>query len=405
MISKQLLPVLAAVVGVASGDTCTQDTFTINSQSDIKPLANCETLNGNVVVGPSAGSSLDFTGPLTIKGDFTAENNGVVTTLKSSSLGQITGAFTLGNLTGLSTLSFTGLKSVGSVSFQSLTTLDSLTFTAGISEASDVVVSDTFLSTLEGLNVESVSTININNNRRLTEWTSQLTNVSSNMNMNANGLDFQVSLPALVWVANMTISNVTSFSIPALQAVNGSMRMDSNFFQSFSAPNLTSTSSGDISFVSNGDLSNITMPLLTGIGGGFQIANNTGLQTVDGFGALKTVGGAVKFRGSFTSISLPSLNDVKGAFDVESTQDISSSCSTFSKLAPTSKGGNGEIQGTYTCTGDVANANSDTSSNTNGSSSGGGGSGGNGNSAAGIAINMVSVLGLTGAGVLMQALL
>jgi len=95
-------------------------------------------------------------------------------------------------------------------------------------------------------------------------------------------------------------------------------------------------------------------------------------------------------------IDFPKLNDVKGAFDVISTKDIKSSCDKFSQLS--SSGGGGQIQGSFTCDSNNANANQDTSS-------GSGGGSGNGNSAAGIAINMASVLGLTLLGVVFQTML
>ncbi len=100
------------------------------------------------------------------------------------------------------------------------------------------------------------------------------------------------------------------------------------------------------------------------------------------------------------SVEFPVLNDVKGAFDIVSTDDISASCNTFGKLAP---GAGGQIQGTYNCKSNNANANNDTSSGSDGSSGGGSsgnGSGNNGNSAAGLTINTAAVLGLAVAGVL-----
>lgn len=312
MFSKQILPVLAAAAGVASAasstNICKQTTFTINSQADITNLLSCTTLTGDVVIGNQTDATLDFTGIKVIDGDLSLLNNNLVSTLKSDTTTEISGAFHLQNLTTLSTLSFSELTSVGSINWVSLTALDVLTFTAGINSATSIVVSDTFLSSLDGLDVASADTININNNRRLVSYTSSLGNLTTLLNINANGLDLQVSFPELIWIANMTISNVSSFSVPSLTTVNGSMRFDSNFFTSFNAPNLTETTSGDISFVSNAELANITIPQLTTIGGGFLIANNTATDKINGFGKLKTVGGAINMRGNFTEYVSPALH-------------------------------------------------------------------------------------------------
>lgn len=73
------------------------------------------------------------------------------------------------------------------------------------------------------------------------------------------------------------------------------------------------------------------------------------------------------------------------------------------KLAPSSQGGNGVIQGKADCTSNNANANNDTSS----SSSGGGSSGsGNGKSmAAGLSMNLAAVFSFTALAGLVAVLL
>jgi len=47
------------------------------------------------------------------------------------------------------------------------------------------------------------------------------------------------------------------------------------------------------------------------------------------------------------SVTLPKLADVRGAFNLQSSGDISSACSTFQPLS----GPNNVIKGTYTCAG------------------------------------------------------
>jgi hypothetical protein len=281
---------------------CTQSTATINSPADATALATaCKTFNGNILVNTGAQGVVDFNGLGQVKGDFVAEAAGFLTGLSSATLNSITGEFRLSNLTGLSSLAFTSLNSVGSIKWQALTALDTLTFgTPGITSAKDIIISDTFLSSLDGIDVTSLQNLDINNNHRLNKWDSPLANLSNVMNFLANGKDMEVSFNSLTWIANMTIHNVTSFTVPALQTVNGSATFDSNQLVSFSAPNLTSTKSGNINFISNNALQNVTFPQLTSLGGALLIANNTALNKINGFPKLKTVGGAVKLRGNFS---------------------------------------------------------------------------------------------------------
>jgi len=256
-------------------------------------------VKGSVEIGTDAGSNIDLSGPQEITGDFSVLNNGVLENFSSSSLRTVGGAFTMNNVTKLSTLTFSSLTSVRALAWQSVTNLNAVTL-GPLSKADEVTISDTFLDTLTGLNLTTVKKLDINNNRRLKKFTTQLENLGDNLNIQANGIGLDIDLPNLAWIANMTIANVTKFAVPSLQVVNGSMRFDSNYFETFNAPNLTHTESGDISFVGNGALNNMTFPKLTSIGGGLLIANNTGLDKVTYFSKLTDVGGAIKLRGNFT---------------------------------------------------------------------------------------------------------
>ena len=206
------------------------------------------------------------------------------------------------NVTKLSSLSFSSLTSVRALAWQSVTNLN--TFTLGpLNKADEVTISDTFLDALDGIDLSKVNKFDINNNRRLKKFSTKLASLSDTLNIQANGIGgigLEVNLPNLIWIANMTIANVTKFQVPSLKVVNGSARFDSNYFETFSAPNLTHTESGDISFVGNGALNNMTFPKLATIGGGLLIANNTGLDKVTYFSQLTDVGGAIKLRGNFT---------------------------------------------------------------------------------------------------------
>lgn len=404
MIAKQFIPALLAIAGLATAqknDKCTQSEIEINSQADADSLSTCSTLKGNVVIGNSSDNTIDLSGPKKIDGDLIAKQNGKLITLRSTSLGEITGALSLTSLEVLSTLGFSSLTSVGSIEFTSLTALQQLSFTTGISKAKDVKIADTKLGSLDGIDLASVNTMFISSNSRLIEFTSALGSVSDTLKLDNNAPNLKVKFPNLKWAANLDINNVALFEVPSLEVVNRSMTFNKNTFPSFLAPNLTETSKGDIAFVSNGKMANISMPELTKVAGGFLIANNTGLEKLDGFPQLKSVGGAVKLRGDFESVEFPELDDVVGAFDLVSTLDIKESCRPFDKLAPKSQGGNDHIQGSYTCKGNISDANNDTDTKTGGKGKGSD-SGGDDSAAGALAINVVTILSLTAAGVFFQ---
>ncbi|KAK6843520.1 gpi-anchored cell wall organization protein ecm33 protein [Apiospora arundinis] len=382
-----------AVVGMATGAmavNCKDDLISISSSGDATQLGNCKTVKGSVTVTPS-DSELDFGKLSEVGGDFTCENNGVIVSLKAASLTKIGKEFRLQNATQLSNLAFTSLNSVGSLKFLSLNGLTALNFgTKGIKEADTVIISDTRLSSLEGINVETVKDLDINNNKFLTKFTSSIKSLSNLLNINANGLKLSVEMPNIEWLANATISNVTQYSSPSLATVNGSLRFDSNFFESVSLLNLTEIQTGDLSFVGNSAVKNISFPQLTKVGGGFTIANNTELEKLNSFPKLAMIGGAVRLRGSFDEVSLPAIDDVRGVFQVTSTEDISASCKVFDGLGNKVGGDGGKID----CTSKNQNANNDTSST--GSSDGSSGDGKSG--ASSMSMSMSTVFSLAAVG-------
>jgi hypothetical protein len=337
MFAQKLLPAFA-VLGLVAAQTasiCSQSTATINSQADATQYASCSTISGSVLIGPDASGTVDLSGPQQITGDLVISNAGQLTSFTSSSIGAIGGTFKMFNLTLLSTLSFTDLQQVGIIYWDSLPALSQLTFPAFVSQAKQVTITNTFLSTLDGINLMTVGLLDINNNNRLKTFSTQVTNITQSINIASNGRLLDISFPNLIWANNMTFRNVSTVSIPSLASVNGSLIFDENYFTSLSAPNLTSVGStaskeGSLAFVANPQLTNITIPGLLTCGGGVQVANNTDLQTIS-FPALTTVGGAIDLAGNFTTPNLPALVNVVGALNIQSTQVIQ--CDGFNKLS------------------------------------------------------------------------
>lgn len=354
--NKIVLALAALSAGVAA--QCSSKTITVAAPAEA--TINCKTVEGSVVFEASdeLSGAINISGPESIKGDLIIRNATAINSLSSSSIGNIGGKFELTGLRSLSNIDFTALESVGEISWVSLPALESVVFgTDGVTTVKTVRISDTFLSSLESFGMASVGTFQIDNNQRLTTWETRMTSISERLIVADNSGDLEVSLPALLWASNLDVRGVKSLSVPLLKTVNDSIQLTSNkVMESFIAPNLTQTGD-DVSFRNNDAISNISFPLLEKAGGSLTVQNNTKLEEINGFPKLRQVGGAITMRGNFTDIELPSLDDVKGAFDVSSTEDISEDCSVFKKLAPKSSGGNGKIQGSFECSSNNANAN------------------------------------------------
>lgn len=235
-----------------------------------------------------------------------------MTSISADQLSSISGTFDLERLTILSSLQFGSLTAVNGIKWISLPALQSLNFGQGIRRANNVEISDTSLTSLDGIELEAVTEMNINNNRYLTEVdVNSLANVTRGLTFAANSVDLKISLPNLESAANLTFINTSDVSMPSLAEVGGSMGFYFGTFESFSAPNLTSTGN-DIAFVSCGSLNNLSCPSLESIGGGFLIANNTDLESISDFPKLKTIAGALDFRGVFDKYVLNCMPRITG---------------------------------------------------------------------------------------------
>jgi hypothetical protein len=264
-------------------------------------LKNCQILSGDLVIAEQASGTIKLGGIGRINGSLICRNAVGLTSIEAPNLATIDKAFILDGLTILDTLKFPALSSVGAIEWRALPALQELAFTSGVKRASEVRVENTNLKSLDGINLEQVRIFEVFNNPYLAKLELQLGNITQALTVGANSRDIQVSFPNLEWAYNMTFRNCSSVDLPSLSSVNGSMGFFENYFESFSAPQLTQTGPGGfLVFVDNQRLMNISLPKLKTIGGTYQIANNTQLKIIDGFQQLSTVGGAIDFSGNFT---------------------------------------------------------------------------------------------------------
>ncbi|KAF2864128.1 hypothetical protein K470DRAFT_225266 [Piedraia hortae CBS 480.64] len=341
---RQVLPVLAIVSQAVAGP-CSAATATIQNAGDASQLASCTTFSGSIAIATGTTDSIDISGVRAITGSLIANNVTQLTSLSADSLQTIGDTFSLNGLTVLANLNFPQLTKVDTIDWTALPALQGLSFSTGVQQANQVSIQNTQLNTLAGINLETVTSIIIANNNYLDEINMQLGNVTERLILEANGRNVSAIFPNMMWAYNITMRNVSTVSTPSLASINGSMGFYANFFDSVAAPNLT-TVGGSLSFVSNANAQNLSFPQLKKVGGGLGVQNNTALKAIS-FPQLQSVGGAVDFYGNFTDVALPKLSDVRGAFNLQSSKDITNACNHFKPLS----GSNNVIKGTYTCSG------------------------------------------------------
>jgi hypothetical protein len=376
--TKVALATLAyASIAQAQSKACSEKTNTIQSDGDVQKIAGCGTIKGSIIVGEDV-TKFSLESVQGIEGDLVIEKATKLTSIDMPACRFINGNFKLTGLTILNTLSAPQLAKVGSIEWVTLPALQELTFTKQVTEAENVLISDTQLGSLEGINLKSVGTFDINNNKQLRKVELQLQNVTEALKIEFNkfgGKSVSISLPNLHNVRNATFRDAQSISVPSLTEVENSIAFVNNTFEELFLPNLT-TVGESIAWVSNTKLTNISAPLLTEVGGTFQIANNTKLTNVDGFPALKSVGGAIDMAGTFKNASFKSLEDVSGGFNFQTTDTFD--CEAFDTLKDDQvvKGDD------YLCA-----AEKDVAESKDGSTSTVGGKGGKPSSATGLVVN------------------
>ena len=285
-------------------------TLTITASADASALASCTTYSGSVAIPSDAAFSQDNSGhqALSISGVEKITNNLTITglsnlaTISMGSLKSI-GGFTLGALTVLSELSMPQLSSIDSMNFTALPALQSLSFgNTGITQANSILISNTGLGSLMGINnLESVNTFNVNNNQALQNISLQVSSIKGALDIEANdgfSSGLTTSFPMLQTAMNLTFRNCSTVDLPSLANVSQYLGFYGNTMQTFIAPNLTTT--GGLVFVDNTALTNISIPELISVNGSYQIANNTMLKQINGFEKLATIKGALDFNGNFT---------------------------------------------------------------------------------------------------------
>lgn len=366
----KLLVLATFALGAVAASDCSDDVII----KETNPSFDCDPSKVKVTVDPSLQGNLQIDGPKAFK-DFIVSNTTKLLSISSSSLKTISGEFTVEDAVLLGNINMAALKSINTLNLNRLPLLSQLTFSSdGVEDASNVQITDTFLSDISGLMLSTVDTMTINNNKKLTKFDSNLVNITKTLILTNNGADMQVNLTELESATEIQVSNIKSLDTPALKQLQTGIKFDTNpNLESYEAANLTtvgtSKSGGSVSFINNAKLVNISFPILKTINGDLTILNNTKIDSINGFPQLATVYNML-LGGNFETAKLPKLSDVKGTINVKSTSNLTDVCTFFNGLK-----GN-VVQGKVNCKGGLDESTANNKNGLNGTSGGKDGSNG-----------------------------
>lgn len=268
------------------------------------------------------------------------------------------------SLIGLTALNFPALTSVGTLTFRTLgPVLQVLNWGTGLKTVGALTIQDTFLQNLNGINLTSAQSIIISNNGYLTDINIPLNSITGaiQLNDNASGKT-AASFGNLTSAGSISIRNCSTVNLNYLANTTGQVALLSNSFTNLSLPALT-TSNGLI-IDNNNAMTALSLPVYAVDNGALSIENNTAFQSVISMPALTQVRGAATFRGAFTNVSTPLLNTIAGALVLQSTADISSTCSHYQSI----QGASNVVQGQVSCSSGAKAASSSGSSSASGTS-------------------------------------
>lgn len=345
---KIVVPALAAA-GTAHAACSVSATTTIQNAGDATAMATCSTFSGSIAIATGTSEDISISGVKVLNGNLVAPANSNLRRIGAPELETLSGDMNFDGLTILNTVDFPKLKKITGIKWSALPNLNQIGFTSIVEEADVIDIQNTGLTSLNGINIQKAKTVKVANNQYINEIKMQLGNVSTSLDFSDNNEEVVVELPNLIWAGNLTFRFCGSVSLNSLEKLNGSLGLYNNGFESFSAPNLTEVGQA-LAIIGNEQLSNVSFPLVTKISDDLRFANNSKLAEVDGLPELKSVGGAFDISGNMTEVASPKLEQVKGAFNIQSSENITETCNPYEKLRDKKL-----IQGKFLCRGDLDN--------------------------------------------------
>lgn len=299
---------------------CFKSDYYIQTAGELAVISDCAIITGNIHIKYFDSDILYLGAIQEIRGDFTVTNSSNLIKMDATALKSIGGTLELNTLNSLTSLTFPNLETVQTLKWEVLPILTFVDLTAGIKSINSVIMSDTSLTGFAGFNVETLNNLIINNNRFLEQIESTVTEVTGELLIAANANNIKVSLPNLTWVKSMTIKDTESINLESLQTVEKNADFSQNKFSSLDLSNMKSIGH-TLSIIKNKKLEELKFDKLSEIGGGLMIIDNEKLSKLDSFSALKTVGGAIEFRGDINSNHFKDLKIIKGSAIMKSSSE------------------------------------------------------------------------------------
>ncbi|CEG77736.1 hypothetical protein RMATCC62417_12435 [Rhizopus microsporus] len=324
-----------------------QGELKVTTQLDMDKARSCKTYNGNIVVDNTGVGSLTLHGVELLEGDLIVTSNDALQSFSIPKLQGVNGELKFANNKLLGSLDMRELYAVRSLEVSVHPALNELKFPKGLTEAEKITITDTTVTRVDGLKMNSAHDIYISNNIYLKTFALPNVTTLNNVLISANSPTLQVDLSKIQGMREATFRNVAGLNLDGLVKVAGDMSFISNSFETLDLPSVTEIL-GTLTLQDNMQLNNLSMAKLSHLGGALSVSGNTKLASIQAFANLQQVDGTLDIIGGFDEMQLPAISDIRGGLNVQ-TSSSTFSCDAMNKLK------NGVIKGnTFTCKAAVA---------------------------------------------------
>jgi hypothetical protein len=311
---------------------CTQQSRTITTQAEADALSSCVNVTGTIIVESPSLTQLTLNGIERVD-NLQISSSPSLVDVSAPVLYWIDHNFTISNLPLLSILSLPSL-STAAVDTLSWTDIPNLVQPVLRKEADqygnvganiygDLIISSSGIQDLDFFNFgtfNQAQNVRVVDNRDLRTINLTTLEEAQSIQIASNGPNTSVDLPTLSRANSLSLEGVSAVSVPRLAKLDGNFVLSGNSFERFAAPAFTGVA-GDVDIEHNKLLSDLSLPMLTEVGGGlsngsFTVANNPALTSLNlerlgggtEVGASGAIDGNASFSGSFeTYDSVPDL--------------------------------------------------------------------------------------------------
>ncbi|KAI8330674.1 hypothetical protein EDC96DRAFT_528128 [Choanephora cucurbitarum] len=310
-------------------------TLKIKSPQDLDELRLCQVFEGSIYVqNVSLGEQISLPLLQRVSGNLILEDLSDPNQIILAGLRKVDGQLKLHNNLALKRLDLTQLASAHSLEITSEPVLEAITFPSGLSQLDRLIISDTMISQMDGITANKMQEIEIINNKKLEKITLNNIEEINAIKIASNGPLASLDLSGMNYIASGEFKNLHTVTGFDNIGYSGNIAFISNSFSTLVMSNLTRLT-GTLSLSDNHLLTSLSVPLLEQIGGALAMYNNNQLHQVEA-PRLHTVEGAVDLSGNFTDISFPSVMDIRGGMNVQSSQEMP--CDEINKLRTITQG-------------------------------------------------------------------